>query len=66
METMTTISLSTQTKDKLKTFGHKGESFDKIINKLMNKEDDRLLRELLMDSTSGMSIEEFREFVKND
>ena len=66
MATMTTISLSQETKHKLKTYGSKGDSFEEIINKLMSKEDDQLLREILLDDSKGMTVDEFRKFVKSD
>ena len=32
----TTIQIQTETREKLKLFGHKGESYDDIIERLMN------------------------------
>ena len=32
----TTIQIKTETREKLKRFGHKGESYDKIIERLMD------------------------------
>jgi hypothetical protein len=35
-EELTTISLTKVTRDRLKEYGQKGESYDKIMNKLMD------------------------------
>ena len=64
MGTMTTISLSMETKNKLKTYGNKGESFDMILNKLMSIEDDSLLRELLFEDTNFVTLEDARKYLK--
>ncbi len=32
----TTIQIQTETREKLKLFGHKGESYDDIVERLMN------------------------------
>ncbi len=37
---ITTIRLETETRDKLKGFGTKGESYDSILNRLMGKKND--------------------------
>jgi energy-coupling factor transporter ATP-binding protein EcfA2 len=35
----TTISVSSETRDKLKTYGMKGDTYDKIINRILEKID---------------------------
>ena len=42
----TTISVSAKTRDKLKTYGLKGDTYDKIINRILQKIDrDEFLEE---------------------
>jgi predicted CopG family antitoxin len=35
MENVTTIQIQTQTREQLKSMGHKGESYDELINRLI-------------------------------
>jgi predicted CopG family antitoxin len=37
---ITTISVSKDTRDELKTYGNKGDSYDDIIEKLMDEYDE--------------------------
>jgi hypothetical protein len=39
-EELTTISLTKGTRDRLKTYGMKGMSWDKLLNELMDQLDD--------------------------
>jgi len=35
MENVTTIQIQTRTREQLKSMGHKGESYDELINRLI-------------------------------
>ena len=54
----TTIAISKETKDKISSFGQKGESYDEIIKKLYNAAVKEQLRLFLMSDTSYIPIEE--------
>ncbi len=60
----TTIAISTEIRNKIKEFGHKGESYTKILEKLYNSACERQLQELLMDSSDSISLEEAKERLK--
>jgi len=55
---MTTIQLSKETKDKLSTFGIKGESYEDIIERIYNLALKEQLREFLMSDKGFIPIEE--------
>ena len=55
---ITTIQLSKETKDKLSSFGVKGESYDEILKRIYNMAVKTQLREFLMSSENTVSIEE--------
>lgn len=44
---VTTIQVQNETRDKLKLFGHKGESYDSIIERLMNYCEELNIEELI-------------------
>ena len=54
----TTISISTETKEKIKEFGNKGETYDDILEKLYKSAKERQLQDLLMDESSCIPIED--------
>jgi len=54
----TTISISTDIRDKIKEFGHKGETYEEIILKLLKSAKERQLQELLMDETGCIPVSE--------
>ena len=60
MET-TTIQLSKETKDKISSFGIKGESYDEILRRIYSLAVKEQLREFLMSSGDTISIEEARK-----
>ena len=60
MET-TTIQLSKETKDKISSFGIKGESYDEILKRIYSLAVKEQLREFLMSSEGTISIEEARK-----
>ena len=43
----TTIQVKTETREKLKRFGHKGESYDDIIERLMNYLEELNIEDLI-------------------
>lgn len=43
----TTIQVDDETRDKLKKFGHKGETYDEIINRLMNYFEDLKMEKII-------------------
>ena len=60
MET-TTIQLSKETKDKISSFGMKGESYDEILRRIYSFAVKEQLREFLLSSEGTISIEEARK-----
>jgi len=59
MET-TTIQLSKETKDKISSFGVKGESYDVILRRIYSLATKEQLRNFLLSSEGTISIEEAR------
>ena len=43
----TTIQIQNETREKLKMFGHKGESYDNIIERLMNYSEELNIEEII-------------------
>ena len=62
---VTTIQLDEETRDKLKSFGSKGETYSQIINKLYSIAVKEQLREFLMTSKNTISLEEARKRHEN-
>ncbi|MFP4119002.1 MAG: hypothetical protein ACLFTH_03020 [Candidatus Woesearchaeota archaeon] len=60
----TTISISHDTQEDIKEFGHKGETYDEILQRLLRQAKDRQLREVLMDDSDTMTLEEARKELK--
>ena len=58
---ITTIQLSKETKDKISSFGIKGESYDSIIKRIYSFAVKEQLREFLLSSEGTISIEEARK-----
>ena len=58
---ITTIQLSKETKDKISSFGMKGESYDDILKRIYNLAVKEQLKEFLMSSEGFISIEEARK-----
>lgn len=54
----TTIAISTQVRDQIKEFGHKGESYDEILQRMLDAVKDRQLQVLLMDTKNCVTIDE--------
>ena len=58
MEHITTIQLSKETKDKISSFGVKGESYDEILKRVFSLAVKEQLRDFLMSSEGFISIDE--------
>lgn len=58
---ITTIQLSRETKDKLSSFGTKGESYDDILRRVYSLAVKEQLRQFLLSSEGTISIEEARK-----
>lgn len=58
---ITTIQLSKETKDKISSFGTKGESYDDILRRIYVLAVKEQLREFLLSSDGTISIEEARK-----
>ena len=59
--TNTTIQLSKETRDKISSFGIKGESYDAIIQRIYSFAVKEQLRAFLLSSENTISIEEARK-----
>ena len=58
---ITTIQLKKETKDKISSFGMKGDSYDDIIKRIYSLAVKEQLREFLLSSENTISIEEARK-----
>ncbi len=58
---ITTIQLSKEMKEKIASFGLKGESYDKIIRRVYSLAVKEQLRQFLMSEEGTISIEEARK-----
>ena len=54
----TTIQIQEETRDKIKSFGLKGETYDDIINRLFEKAVEQQLKEFLLSSDKMIPIDE--------
>ena len=59
--TNTTIQLSTEIRDKISSFGSKGESYDDILKRIYVLAVKEQLKEFLMSDEGYISIEEARK-----
>jgi len=57
----TTIQLSKETRDKISSFGMKGESYEQILKRIYSLAVKEQLRNFLMSSENTISVEEARE-----
>lgn len=60
----TTISISTEIRDKIKEFGSKGETYTKILEKLYKSAVERQVHDILMDDKDSISIDKAIEISK--
>ena len=58
---ITTIQLSKEIKDKISTFGVKGETYDDILKRIYSLAVKEQLRQFLMSDEGYISIEEARK-----
>lgn len=58
---ITTIQLNKKTKEKISSFGAKGESYDEIINRIYDLAVKEQLRQFLMSDDGFISIEDARK-----
>lgn len=58
---ITTIQLSKETRDKISSFGIKGESYDSILKRIYSFAIKEQLREFLLSSEGTISVEEARK-----
>ena len=57
---MTTIALPMKVKEGLQEYGMKGESYAEILERLLKSANERLLNDVLMDTSNCLSIDEAR------
>ncbi|MBT3261956.1 hypothetical protein HN992_00235 [Candidatus Woesearchaeota archaeon] len=57
----TTISISTEIRDKIKEFGHKGETYEVILERLYDSAKERQLYDLLMDENDCITLKEAKK-----
>ena len=58
---ITTIQLSKETKERISSFGVKGESYDNIIRRIYSLAVKEQLKEFLLSSGNTLSLEEARK-----
>jgi len=56
----TTIAVSMKVKEGLQEYGMKGESFSQILARLLKSANERLISDVLMDTTNCLSIGQAR------
>ena len=61
---ITTIQLSKETRDKISTFGVKGESYDNILRRIYSLAVKEQLRDFLLSSKNTISLDEFEAEVE--
>lgn len=54
----TTIAISNDTRDELKEFGLKGETYEDILKRILKSAKDRQLQDLLMDEKDTITVKE--------
>jgi hypothetical protein len=58
---ITTIQLSKEIKDKISSFGVKGESYDEILKRIYSLAVKEQLRQFLLSSENTISLDEFEK-----
>ena len=58
---ITTIQLSKETKDKISSFGVKGESYDKILKRIYSLAVKEQLKEFLLSDEDTISLQDARK-----
>lgn len=54
----TTIAVSSQVRDQIKEYGHKGETYDEILERLLKSAKERQIQELLMDTSDSTTAKD--------
>ncbi len=60
----TTIAVSPETRDQIKEFGIKGETYNEILARLLKSAKERQLQDLLMDTSDSLTLEQARQRLK--
>ena len=66
MTTITTIPLSTDLRDKIKSFGRKGESYEDILNRMYESYSNSYIEDILMSRENTLTLNEARQFIEKD
>jgi predicted CopG family antitoxin len=53
----TTISVTEDIREKIKEFGHKGETYSEILTRLIRAAQEQQLKNILMDTTDTIPID---------
>ncbi|MCF7861781.1 hypothetical protein K9M79_06060 [Candidatus Woesearchaeota archaeon] len=61
----TTISIPKDMKEELREFGIKGETYELIIRRLIDKAKDKMVQDILMDTTDSIPIDQAIKEAKN-
>ncbi len=61
----TTISISEETKEKLKKIGRTGDSYEDVIKRMYEISKRQILLDYLYDESDSMTIKEARKRLKN-
>ncbi len=62
----TTIQLSRETKEKISSFGFKGESYDDILKRIYSLAVKDQLKDFLLSSENTISLDEFEKEVEKE
>ena len=57
----TTISISTDLRDEINQFGHKGETYNDILTRFMTVVKEEQIRKFLLDPSDCLTADEFRK-----
>lgn len=60
----TTIAISEEVREQIKEYGHKGETYDEILKRLIDAANNYALEKLLMDDTNCLTIKQARAKLK--
>lgn len=61
---ISTIQLSKETKEKISSFGSKGESYDQILNRIYSIAVKEQIRTFLMEDKDTLTLKEFKKEVE--
>ena len=60
----TTIAISESVREQIKEYGHKGETYDQILTRIIESANNYALEKLLMDDTNCLTIDQARAKLK--